>query len=178
MSRNIKKAIYTLIGLTIVTTLFIFSKLNIANGSKIDGKKFEDWMVSCAPADEKTKTPEICVLNQQLDMTQDDKKQPIALFQIGYFGPKKELKIIEILPLGVRLEAGTSIINSKNLIAPGKYVTCLSTGCQSVAVITDNDLKLMLSSAENSVAFMNIDGQQLSLPLSIKGLKEGLEYLK
>lgn len=178
MSRNIQKAIYMLIGLTIVTTLFIFFKLNIANGAKIDGKRFEDWIVSCTLANEKTKTSEICVLNQQLDMTQDDKKQPVALFQIGYFGPKKELKIIQTLPLGVRLEAGTSIINSKNLIAPGKYVTCLATGCQSVAVITNNDLKLILSNPENSVAFMNMEGQQLSLPLSTKGLKEGLEYLK
>ncbi len=178
MTKNTQKTLYAIVGLAIVAIIFVFSKQNIAIGAKTDGKKFDDWIVSCTAANSETKTPETCLINQQLDVTQDDKKQPVALFQIGYFGSKKELKIIETLPLGVRLEAGTSIINSKNLIAPGKYVTCLSTGCQSVALITENDLKLMLSNSENSVAFMNIEGKQLSLPLSIKGLKEALEYIK
>ena len=170
--------IFVLIGLSVATIIFIIAKTDNASGAKTDGKKFGDWVVSCTTADEKAKTSETCLLSQQIDLTQDDKKRPIALFQIGYFGPQKELKIVETLPLGVRLDAGTSIISSKNLVANGKYVTCLETGCQAVAVISDGDLKLILSNVENSIAFMNIEGKQLSLPLSVKGLKEGLDYIK
>lgn len=178
MKINIKQISFVIFGLVIITAIFAFSKLNIATAAKKDGKKFEDWVVACAPKNDKTKTPETCLLSQQLNLTQENKQQPIALFQIGYFGPKKELKIIQTLPLGVRLEAGTSIISSKKLIAPGKYTTCTQSGCQAVAQISNADLKTLASTKENSVAFMNLDGKQLTLPLSVKGLVEGLKYIK
>lgn len=169
---------FVAIGLLITTAIFTFSKLNVASAAKTDGKKFGDWQVSCTPADEKAKTSEVCLLTQQVNITQEDKQQPIALFQIGYFGPKKELKLVETLPLGVRIEAGTSIISSKKLIAPGKYTTCIAGGCQAVVPLTDADLKTLLSNTENAVAFMNLEGKQMNLPISTKGLEEGLNYIK
>ncbi len=179
MKTNTKKQLgFVAIGLVIVTVVFTFSKLNIASAARTDGKKFEDWLVSCSPADEKTNTPEICLLNQQINITQEDKQQPVALFQIGYFGPDKELKLIETLPLGIRIEAGTSIISSKKLIAPGKYTTCIAGGCQAVVPLSDADIKALLSNSDNVVAFMNLEGKQLTLPISIKGLEEGLRYIK
>lgn len=117
-------------------------------------------------------------MNLQLNITQEDKQQPIAAFQIGYFGENKDLKIIQTLPLGIRLEAGTSIISSKKLIAPGKYTICTQTGCQAVAPISDADLETLMSTQENPVVFTNLEGKQLTLPLSIKGLKAGLKYIK
>ena len=179
MKTNTKQLTFIVVGLLIVTAVFTFSKLNVASAAKTDGKKFGDWQVSCTPADEKTKTPEVCLLNQQINVTQEDKtQQPVALFQIGYFGPKQELKLIQTLPLGVRIEAGTSIISSKKLIAPGKYTTCIAGGCQAVVPLSNADLKALFSNSENVVAFMNLEGKQLSLPISIKGLEEGLNYLK
>lgn len=179
MKTNAKQLTFVILGLLIVTAVFTFSKLNVASAAKTDGKKFGDWQVACTPADEKTKTPEVCMLNQQINVTQEDKtQQPVALFQIGYFGPKQELKLIQTLPLGVRIEAGTSIISSKKLIAPGKYTTCIAGGCQAVVSLSNADLKALFSNSENVVAFMNLEGKQLSLPISIKGLEEGLNYLK
>lgn len=178
MKINIKQVSFVVLGLVIVTVIFALSKLNIATAAKKDGKKFGDWIVSCTPENKKTKTPEVCLLSQQLNLTQEDKQQPIALFQVGYLGAEKELKMIQTLPLGVRLEAGTSIISSKKLIAPGKYTTCTQAGCQAVATISDADLKTLTSTKENSVAFMNLEGKQLTLPISIKGLEKGLKYIK
>ena len=179
MSTNVKKISFVVFGLIIITAIFAFTQSNIATAAKKNGKKFSDWSVSCTPADAKTKTPQACLLNQQVNVTQkDNKQQPLALFQIGYFGPKKELKLIETLPLGVRLEAGTSIISSKKLIIPGTYSTCLNSGCQAIASISDSDLKTLLANKENTVAFMNLEGEQLTLPISVKGLKKGLDYIK
>lgn len=178
MNINIKQVSFVIIGLVIVTIIFGLSKFNIATAAKKDGKKFGDWVVSCTPGNKETKTPEVCLLSQQLNLTQEDKQQPIALFQVGYLGPEKELKMIQTLPLGVRLEAGTSIISSKKLIAPGKYTTCTQAGCQAVASISDADLKTLTSTKENSVAFMNLEGKQLTLPISIKGIEKGLKYIK
>jgi hypothetical protein len=35
-----------------------------------------------------------------------------------------------------------------------------------------------LSNQDNAVAFMNLEGNQITLPLSTKGLEEGLKYIK
>ena len=175
---NIKQIAFVASGLIIITAIFALTQLNVATAAKQDGKKFDDWVVACTPKNEKTKTPETCLLTQQINISQDNKQQPIALFQIGYFGSKKELKLIQTLPLGVSIQAGTSIISSKNLIAPGKYTTCLNNGCNAVAPISSADLKTLLSNAENSVAFMNLEGKQITLPISVKGLEQGLKYIK
>ena len=173
-----KQKYFVILGIVIITALFAFSQLSNATAAKKDGKKFDDWTVACTTKNDETKTPEICILTQQVNLTKDDKQQTIALFQIGYFGEKKELKIIQTLPLGVRLEAGTSIISSKKLIAPGRYQTCTQEGCQAVAAISKADLKTLTSTKENSVAFMNLNGQQIPLPLSTKGMSKGLNYIK
>ena len=178
MKANIKQIFFIVLGLVTVTAFFALSQLGTATAAKQDGKKFDDWNVSCAAKDAAAKTPEICILTQQLNISQDDKQQPIALFQIGYFGPKKELKLIQTLPLGVNIQAGTSIISSKNLIAPGQYTTCINSGCNAVASISDADLKTLLSNSDNAVAFMNLEGKQITLPLSTKGLEQGLKYIK
>lgn len=175
---NIKQLGFIGIGLLIATALFTFAKLNHASATKVDGTMFQDWKVTCKPADEKAKTPETCLINQQVNSTVDGKQQPVALYQFGYFGPKKELQFIQLLPLGVRLDAGTSIVSSKKLIAPSKYITCTATGCEAAAPISDADLKTLLSNTENAVAFMGIDGQVSNLLLSTKGLSEALHYIK
>ena len=178
MKVNIKQVSFIVLGLIIVTVFFGLSQLGTATAAKQDGKKFDDWNVSCTAKDDAVKTPEICILTQQLNISKDDKQQPIALFQIGYFGPKKELKLIQTLPLGINIQAGTSIVSSKNLISPGQYTTCVNSGCNAVASISDADLKTLLSNQDNAVAFMNLEGKQITLPLSTKGLEEGLKYIK
>jgi len=180
MKANIKKLSFISLGLVIVTAIFAFMLLNVATAGKQNGKKFDDWVVSCAEKNEEKKIPEICLLNQQINATQDDKQQPIALFQIGYFGDKKELKLLQTLPLGLALglEAGTSVISSGKLIIPGRYTTCSAAGCVAVAPISDADLKILTSEAENSLAFINIEGKQIRFPISTKGLAKGLKYLK
>lgn len=179
MTTKMKKNIFILFGLAIILGIFLMNKSN-ASSANIEGTKFDDWVVSCSKADEKTKTPRICLLSQQLQVKQDDSKeqQVIAIYQLGYFGPKKELKMIQTLPLGVSISAGTSIISSKNLIAQGSYTVCSAAGCQAIAAISEKDLKAMLTTEENSVAFMNIEGKQINLPISVKGLEKGLEFIK
>lgn len=179
MKLSVKKISYLFAGVVVLTAVFIFAKLNVANAVRVDGKKFGDWYVSCSPADDKAKTPEICLLNQQVNITNEKKEQqPIAIFQLAYVGPKKELNLVLTLPLGVRLEPGTSIISSKKLIVPGKYTTCTANGCQAVAAVSDSDLKAVLATADNAVAFMSYEGKQMILPFSAKGLDEGLNYIK
>jgi len=178
MSSNVKKISFVIFGLIIAAAIFAFAQSNIANAAKKNGKKFGDWSVSCTEADAKTKTPQICSLTHQVVIQQDGKTHPFAFFQMRYVGEKKELKFIQKLPVGVGLEAGTSIISSKKFIAPGKYLTCFSDGCQAVAGVSDADLKTLLANKENTLAFMTVDGRQMAVAIPTKGLAKGLKYIK
>ena len=183
MNINIKQTIFIITGLAIISIAFLFSRLNYVQAAKKEGTKFDDWVVTCLPKDAKNASSEQdCFLTQQVTTQQKDEKQKdvqqiLAIYQIGY-GKDKVLRMIQILPLGVALQAGTSIVNSKNLIAPGKFTTCTQAGCQAIVVISDEDLKKILTNSENAVAFMNGEGKQVNLPLSNKGLQNGLDYLK
>ncbi|PCJ29785.1 MAG: hypothetical protein COA94_00045 [Rickettsiales bacterium] len=178
MKTSAKQTGFILLGLALIAMIFTLTQMSSATAAKKNGKKFGDWVVSCSPANKKTKTPAVCVLTQQINMSKDDKQQTVALFQIGYFGKKKDLKLVQTLPFGISIEAGTSIISSKKLIAPGKYTTCLASGCQAVASISKKDLKTMTSNSENAVAFMSLNGKQITFPISMKGIERGLKYIK
>ena len=153
MHSSVKKLAFVFLGLAVIVSVFLLTKSTYVLASKKD-------------------------LSQQVNITQDNAQQPLALYQIGYIGPKKELKLITTLPLGVRLDSGTSIISSKKLISPGKFTVCNQSGCQSISDISEEDLQTILNTTENTVAFMNTEGKQVGIPLSTKGLSEGLKYIK
>ncbi len=180
MKINVKQIFFVLTGLAIVTAFFLFMQHNNVEASKKNGKKFDDWVVQCSEGDKENKIPAICLLTQQINAQDKDKQtqQVLGLYQIGYFGEKKELKMIETLPLGIRVDAGTSIVSSKKLIAPGKFTSCSTGGCQAVAEISNDDLKTILNNKENTVVFMNLQGSAVALPFSTKGLEAGLKFIK
>ena len=169
------KLFFILTGLVIIGTGFFVSKEHIAQAGSKEGQKFDDWTVACSKDEKKKQT---CLLTQQITVTKDDKAQIIAVYQIGYFGKDKTLKMIQIVPLGINLQIGTSIISGDKLIAPGKFAVCTTVGCQAVADISDNDLNTILSNAQNSLGLMGADGKQANISMSNKGLKEGLEAIK
>jgi invasion protein IalB len=178
MKSSVKKLIFVFSGLAVIVSAFLLTKSTYVQASQKDGKKFDDWSVSCTKEDTTTKVPSVCFLSQQVNITQDNVQQPLALYQIGYIGPKKELKLITTLPLGIRLDSGTSIISSKKLIAPGKFTVCTGSGCQAVSNLSEEDVKNILNTTENTIAFMNTEGKQITIPFSPKGLAEGLKYIK
>ena len=178
MKSSIQKLIFVFLGLAVIVAVFLLTKSTYVQASQKDGKKFDDWSVSCTKEDSKASIPAVCLLSQQINVTQDNTQQPLALYQIGYIGAQKELKLISTLPLGVRVDAGTSIISSNKLIVPGKFTVCTQSGCQAVADLSEEDLKTLLNSTENTVAFMNIEGKQVAIPFSTKGLAEGLKFIK
>lgn len=180
MKVNNKQITFALIGLALITAIFALSiHFNVASAAKEDGKTFGSWKVLCQKNQQGDKK-EICLLTQTLNVVNNDSKeqQELAIFQFGYFGDKKELKMVQSLPLGVSIQAGTSLVSSQKLLAPGQYQTCINTKCNAVAAISDQDLKTILSGKDNAVAFMSYNGKNISIPLDVKGLKEGLNYIK
>ena len=159
-----------------------------STGTAKAGQRFGDWAVAC----EKEGKKDVCFLQQVLtskeeakdskdskDKKEEPKIQRVAEFRIGYFGGSKELKMIQILPFGTSLQAGTSIILSKDkLIAPGKFTTCQPFGCLAVADLTDDIETLSTTKEDVFIGIITIEGKQVNIPLSTKGLKDGIDSLK
>lgn len=184
MKVNYKKAIFVVAGLLAIGAALSFGKSSPVEAALKAGQKFDDWTIACDNASESTnnkknkQVKQTCYLTQALINKKDEKtQQTIAVYRIGYFNNAKTLKIMQVLPLGVSLQTGTSIISSEKLIAPGKFTTCYADGCLAVADIKKEDIETMLASKQNFIAMMSIEGKQINLPISPKGLKEGIEAL-
>lgn len=167
-------------------------------GTAKAGERFGDWSVVCEkePTQDGAAQRDVCFLHQTLtsqpspDASSDkkdkkDKKeqapvQRIAAFKIGYFGGSKELKMLQLLPFGINLEAGTSIIISKDQeVSPGKFATCEPSGCLAIADLTDSIDKLTAEVDPIFIKITTMGGKQvIKIPFSIKGLKEGVAALK
>jgi invasion protein IalB len=167
------KALFAITGAALIVLLVVFGRSQYVEASVKEGEKFDDWIVAC---EKDTNKKQLCFLSQVLS-SKEDTKHKVAEFRIGYFGGK-DLKMIQILPFGVNLQAGTSIISGKELLAPGKFTTCQSFGCIAVADLSKGDIENILLNAENSVGIISSDAKQTNILMSNKGLKEGLEALK
>jgi len=174
-----KKILFTLSGLAIVTLIVLFSRTYSAHANMKEGERFGDWVVGCEK-DEKNK--QVCFLSQVLtSKNEKDEKNPqhIATFRVGYFGKAKEVKMLQILPFGTSLQSGTSIILGKDMIiAPGKFTNCQAFGCIAVADLTKQDIDAIANATESYVGIISIEGKQINITMSAKGLKEGLAALK
>ncbi|MES2215053.1 MAG: invasion associated locus B family protein [Pseudomonadota bacterium] len=172
-SCTMRKALFTLTGLALVTFLVLVGRSHYVEASPKEGQKFEDWTVTCTKENKK----EVCFLSQALS-SKENPEQRVAEFRVGYFGDKT-LKMIQLLPFGVMLQSGTSIISDDKLIAPGKFTTCQPVvGCIAVSELNKESLDTVLKSTANSVGLLTIEGQQINVVFSNKGLKEGIDSLK
>ncbi|MEY3197012.1 MAG: hypothetical protein RLZZ59_380 [Pseudomonadota bacterium] len=174
---NTKKALFILSGLVLIAIAVTFGRTYNAHAAKA-GQKFGDWSVVC----EKENKKDVCFLSQGItakDEKNKDKVLPIAEFRIGYFAGSKELKMLQILPFDMSLQAGTNIIiNKDKIIAPGKFTVCKPFGCVAVAGLGEVIEDVYSATGDLFIAMINSEGKQVNIPFSNKGLKEGLEALK
>ncbi len=138
-------------------------------------KIYGDWKLACQKPEGAKK--EICALQQSITVKQEDKQVPVATYEFTYTDDKA-LKMIQVLPQGVLLQPGTSLIVGDKVIANAKFTVCQNGGCIAVAEISKDDLKTILSKESVALGMFNNEGKQTDLLMSTKGLKEGLDALK
>ncbi|WP_341787618.1 invasion associated locus B family protein [Rickettsia endosymbiont of Cantharis rufa] len=176
MKDCIKKIAFIFSGLFIITGTFVLYSMENVDASTAP-KKYGAWTLNCTLNNKKK---QFCFLSQQINNLEKDKERGIlAIYHIGYFNQEQEekkLKIIEIVPSNVQIPAGTVINSGDKLIAAGKYVDCTINGCQALAVITKDDLDMILSN-DNYVELITADGKQAKISFIKDGLREGLKAL-
>ncbi|MDX1924338.1 MAG: invasion associated locus B family protein [Rickettsiaceae bacterium] len=161
----------------------IWAILFIANANSIlasatekkDEKLFGDWKVVCSKSKDGKKNK--CVAEQGLTTKKDDKDVLVASYRLE-MNDKREMKLIEILPLGAYLESGTAIVADGRMVSPGKFISCLGDGCIALAEMTEGDLEILLSSKNTAIGVLSSEGAQNNLPFSTNGLRLAIAELR
>jgi invasion protein IalB len=171
-----KKNIFITLGIALIGAFVVIGRNSSIYAAVKEGARFEDWIVVCEKHEKNEgKTSKLCYLSQAL--TKDEKK--VAEFKIGYFGPEKNLQMIQILPLGVNVGAGSALVVDKEIIAPGKFLACYSYGCLALVDLKDTDLKRLYGKEETFIGVVIADAnKQVNFKFSTKGLKKGIEAIK
>lgn len=170
-----RKILFSLSGIALVTLLSLFIQ-NYVHAFPKEGKKFGDWVVAC---EKDTKNKKTCFLVQTMTTNiGDNKNQHFATFRLGSTPKSADLIFTQILPFGTSLRHGTSIILSgEKMVSPGVFTTCQNFGCIAMSKITKKDFNEIVKAKEAFLGVMSIEGKQLNINLSTKGLKDGVEAL-
>lgn len=172
-----RKVLFTLSGIALITLISLFIQ-NYVHAAPKEGKKFGSWTVAC---EKEANGKKNCFLSQTLTTQTEENKNPqhFATFKVGYLKSSKDLQMIQILPFGINLQSGSSlIISGDKLVSPGVFTTCQSFGCIAVAQLKAKDFSEIIKSKEVYVGVLSLEGKQLNIKLDTKGLKEGVDALK
>lgn len=136
-------------------------------------ERFGDWLRECsAPQGGKT----FCALTQT---AQDrDTGSRVMKLTLGRYGPRKELALVALLPLGIYLPAG---VQGRVDQAPPFALTlrtCVAQGCEA-AIAVDPKLRWRLRAGKTlNISFVARPGaQRINLPFSLDQVWAGLKAI-
>lgn len=133
---------------------------------------YGDWRLNC-PAPEET--DRVCELVQSVT----DKRTGETIFRLAVRRNKdgsEEMAIIA--PFGILLQPGVGIALGE--IEPRKVdiEVCDETGCLAVFPVDDKFFSAIRTRDLGTVVMTDMTGKPVSLPISLKGLDEGLSALR
>ncbi len=132
-----------------------------------DGQVFEDWTARCGQQG--------CTLTQTQVVEGGAR---LIQFNIGRVGTQGELGAFAMVPLGIHIPAGALLAHDGKSI-PMTLKTCSQQGCQATVQLTAAQIAEIGKAQSVEVAVMEgATLQSMTIPLSIKGLSQGLAAIK
>ena len=140
--------------------------------AKTSEAQFKDWASRCVETAEKVK---VCFIFQNLLLSTN--KQRLLNVRVGRFSKDKTLTALFTLPLGVSLPGGVSLkIDDRKKIRI-RYERCDKSGCLAPLTLRDEQVKAFQTGLKAQVAFFDIRGREISIPVSLLGFTAGLKSL-
>lgn len=138
------------------------------------GKLFGDWGVACEASI--AKAPETCFVTQ----TQTVKDKGILLrLSIGALGPKGDLAMVAILPLGISLTGGVAYRVGNDGQQPLVLSQCTMQGCVAGGPLSETTVKAIAAGASFVIGMVPNGSQEtLTVQVSTKGFKDAFASLK
>lgn len=132
---------------------------------------YGDWRLNCPAPSE---TDRVCELVQSVT----DNRNGEAIFRIAIRRTDAGEEMAVIAPFGILLEPGVGIAFGETEPRKLDIEVCDEAGCRAVIPV-DDKLFANLGAREMGTAVMTgITGEMVSLPISLKGLSDGLSALR
>lgn len=135
------------------------------------GDQFGDWVYECAAiAENKT----ICSLSQTILSKNQNKR--IVKFNLGRNQKSKALDFTAILPLGINLPTGASIVIDSGKAYSLTLKTCIQQGCIAIYTTDASFIKTLQNGQKLNISF-TLAGAEAPITISgsTKGLAEGIK---
>ena len=139
--------------------------------------RYGDWTRKCET--QSSSQEQRCYLSQMVTVQRDDKRHPILLMAVGYYGEKKMPRVVFRLPLalGIYLPGGLTLSVPNTKPVRVVFEACLPGGCSGSTPLSEDVLAAMKKANGGTVDVQNIRKQKLQLPVSFKGFTAGFDAL-
>lgn len=153
--------------------------------SRILSERFDDWFYRCVETGAKKgkkKSVKRCEV-VQIAQTKQKKKSvnllTVSLSEMAQGKSKKKKTVMTILtPLNVYLPAGLGLAFDKKKTIKLQYRNCNNAGCWIQYFVDAKTLRALKSGKAGYAKLRLINGQNLKIKFSLKGLKAALTSLK
>lgn len=150
-----------------------------AQNPGVKTSQFGDWAMNCRKAEASSQSPQTCELVQTILI--NGQQNPFAQLAIGRLKGENPLLITILAPHNIALPGSVRIaVDDKDatpLEAP--WTRCVKAGCFASAVLKDDILNKWRSlETRGRVTFKAGNGQNITIPISFRGLKNALDALQ
>jgi invasion protein IalB len=176
-------------GALIASILFLLTAVTASAAdkpkSRILSERFDDWFYRCVETEAKKgkkKSVKRCEV-VQIAQTKQKKKSvnllTVSLSEMAQGKSKKKKTVMTILtPLNVYLPAGLGLAFDKKKTIKLQYRNCNNAGCWIQHFVDAKTLRALKSGKAGYAKLRLINGQNLKIKFSLKGLKAALTSLK
>ena len=156
-----------------LTIIFALLSYPAVHAQPANGDAFGNWLVNCETDAENGRQG--CFLVQNLVLREGG--QRVLQIAIGFVAETPEPIALISLPLGISLPPGTTLKIDE--LDPTRIAVerCEPNGCRAGVKLGAELLQNLISGDQLSITFYDAKRQPIDVPLSLKGIEEGLAAL-
>ena len=132
---------------------------------------FRDWALTCPPAED-------CVLEQRLFLAGGDVAEPVLRMAFQAIAERATPLVAIRVPLGVLVSPGLSLRVDQGEDQQIPLHHCRPEGCLALFPLEEDWRQALEAGRELQVGFRRLDGQTMTLPVSLLGITAGLRALE
>lgn len=142
----------------------------LPGGASSLNETFQDWRLICR---QMTGGSKCAVIQQEFD-----NKTHQRILSVELSPSSNQMKGVMVLPFGVALNKGASLVADGKTVGTNQpFSTCIPAGCLVPLTLDQKQVGDLQSAQKVEVKFTSIAGQDISLPLSNKGLDKATRRL-
>lgn len=141
------------------------------------GQRHGDWVQRCTPKPPPGASPPApgkqtaCFLIQTV--SDQNTRRPLLKITVGFFGPQRQAGAVVAMPLGVPLARGLQISVDGKEIDTVPFQVCEDEGCQAFVPLDDAMVAAFKAGSTAQARVESSQGQDFSVPMSLKGFTAG-----